>query len=1151
MLRIGSCRVTSQHEKHENGDSLQDPIEVPGDVVDLLAAYDEQLRNGTHSNLHDATTVEFVPGKKADSLIGCLHLLERAWPRSTLSDEPPIPTQIGRFQLECVLGVGGFGVVYKAYDPTLRRQVALKVPRLHSLADEGWAKRFEREACAAAALDHPNIVPVLETGQTGPIRYIASAYCAGPNLAEWLREQVQPVPFRLVASLIRKLAEAVHYSHTKNVLHRDLKPGNVMLVPYGTSESPGPTNSELPFVPRLTDFGIAKILVDEFEKSTLNADTLAMGTPEYMSPEQTGQRDSPIGPAADIYGLGVILYQLLTGRTPFQGTNAADVMDQILNIEPVPLRQLRRDTPRDLETICLKCLEKKPTNRFSSAQNLADELERFLEGKPIVSRPASLLERGLRWCQRKPSMAGLIGVSITAIIAVLGLVTARNQSLNRFNKEIKQANVDLTNALVQAKEMKQVAEKSESQTKDALYAADINRAAAAWKDEDTMAMTALLDRHVPKPGERDRRGFEWWYLHGQARREHRELLDVGTALYTVCPSTNEKIWATAGLDATVRLFDPETGAVSKEIVTGQIEVNGLSFSPDGKELATSGDDGTIRIWDLQTSRERLRFKAHPGKAFQLFFTADGREIVSVGDNPVIRVFDSETGEHRRELIGHHGDVSCLVMGVDGKTFASTYTLPSVLWARDIPRGTAVIWDLKNWSWHREPWFGVSGQRPFGPVVFREDLDLMIVGMDASELASIRISENKTVATAKDLEDAESLALHPNGDLLAVGNKGGRIRFWNVSSNGELTPSMIPAWQAHRGQVNALVWTNDGSRLISAGNGGRILSWNRAKIETENPLRIEIPHWSRYCTIPETDQLVISQELGGGTTNALNWRTKQMSANFATGNFHDLTASANGQLLAGLKHINDRSELQLLDLKYPMDGGPVALTTIANWAPPGKLENFCFSPDSQSIAVSHWYQNSSDKPVEHFVWLLGVPDLERQFAIPVPNAKSMAFSPDGNTLALATQSGLTLWDLKQNRVVWDVSLRDVTVLTFSPDGRFIATGGDDRLVVFHNAIDGTVHRRLAGHRGRVRFLAFSPDNLTLASRDGTGAIKLWSVAAGQEMMEFYKADIHAGHLQFSRDGRHFFFQNIEPQHQRDVILIFDAPDDRTSPTSNRL
>ena len=1123
--------------RYDPDDVTREASSSKDDVADLLAAYDEQLRNGTNPNLHDATTVQFVPGPKVDSLIGCLHLLERAWPRSPVEEDLSIPKQIGRFQLESVLGVGGFGVVYKAYDPTLRRQVALKVPRLHSLADDDLAKRFEREARAAAALDHPNIVPVLETGQAGPIRYIASAYCSGPNLAEWLKEQTQPVPVDFAASLIRKLAEAVHYSHLQHVLHRDLKPGNVMLVPFGQSESPGMTKEELPFVPRLTDFGIAKVLDDD--GSILKTDTFAMGTPAYMSPEQTGKRDCPIGPAADVYGLGVMFYELLTGRTPFQGTNAADVMDQIQNSEPVSPRQLRREIPSDLETICLKCLEKKPSSRFLSAQDLADELRRFQQGQPILSRPVSPIEYGLRWCRRKPSTAGLIGVSTISLIAILGFVMTHTQNLARFNKDIKRANSDLTEALVRTKEMKQIAENSESQTRDALYASDINRAAVAWKDEDTMAMTALLDRHVPKPGERDRRGFEWWYLHGQAVREHRVLLDVGTALYALCPSPDRKIWATAGLDATVRLFDPETGAVLQEIVTGQIEVNGLAFSPDGKELATSGDDCTIRVWDLKTNCERIAFKAHPGKAYQLFFTPDGSEIVSSGDNPIIRVFDAQSGQLRRELGDHHGNVASLTLGNDGRTFASTYTATDAA-AHPEFTGTAVLWDLKSWNWKREPWFGIGSRHGFGPVAFREDLDLMVVAADASELVSIRISQNKTVAIAKDLENVESLAWHPNGSLLATGNKGGRIRFWNVGPHGELTTSDIPAWQAHRGLVYSVVWTDDGSRLISAGDDGRVLSWSRTKIESPNPRRIQIPHFNRFCLIPKTDQLLISQPIGSPNTTGVNWPHENRAVIFQDHGFDEISPSRDGQFVAGLKELEDHSELDLLKIQKPKDAA-LGLTRVAKWAAPGKLRCVRVSPDSRSVAVSHWFQSSPEMPPEHFVCLLAIPDLERKTRIPVPHSKGLAFSPDGTTLALATQTGLALWDLEHDRVVWDVPLRDVTVLTFSPDGRFIVTGGDDRLVVFHNATDGTVHHRLAGHRGRVRYLAFSPDNRTLASGDNTGVIKLWSVDAAQELLEFANSD--ADDLEFSADGRQLFFKVTPSDVDHSEILIYDTPDDR--------
>ena len=388
-------------------------------LVNWLLDYDEYLRCGNLDHappngpaIADATT----PAE----LRTTLEELEEFWPRTGRPATSEEPARIGRFVIERTLGQGGFGIVYLAVDPALGRHVALKVPRLHALADAGLVERFRREARAAAALDHPNIVPVLETGQVASLYFIASSYCPGPNLAQWLKQQSGLVDPRLAAQLIARLADAVHYSHTRGVLHRDIKPGNVLLVPH-TEER---TDDGLPFTPRLTDFGLAKLVEQTLAEATLNPDAATatqqlLGTPAYMAPEQAGGRSAePASPACDVYSLGAVLYELLSGRTPFTGPNIADVLHQVVRDDVTPPRRLRHDLPRDLETICLKCPEKDPQRRYFSAQQLADDLQRYLANKPIAARRPTLGYRLAKLARRHR------GAVVASLLSLLLLLTA-------------------------------------------------------------------------------------------------------------------------------------------------------------------------------------------------------------------------------------------------------------------------------------------------------------------------------------------------------------------------------------------------------------------------------------------------------------------------------------------------------------------------------------------------------------------------------------------------------------------------------------------------------------------------------------------------------------------------------------------------------
>ncbi|MEX2167816.1 MAG: serine/threonine-protein kinase [Pirellulales bacterium] len=379
----------------------------------------------------------------------CLVLMSQVWPSPTRSTNggfnsstPGISDELAetadltrnqdRFEIRRLLGHGGFGVVLLAFDRRLGREVALKVPRPEVLVSRDMRHRFLREAQAAAALDHPNIVPVYDTGEIGPTWFITSRYVAGPTLAEWLQKQSVPVSSNDTCELVATLAEAVHHAHSRGVLHRDIKPANVLMEPTGEA-----ADRELPFSPRLTDFGLARRLDDE-EQFTKQG--VLVGTPRYMAPEQAAGHYKEVGIQTDVYGLGVILYELLAGSPPHAGGSELDTLRRVLE-HPVAIAPLRqRCVPRDLQTICLKCLEKQQARRYETAGALAADLRRFLAGEPVEARPVNSAGRLARWCRRRPwqaslsaalglvSILGLAGITWQWLRAEQGLVLARNEA---------------------------------------------------------------------------------------------------------------------------------------------------------------------------------------------------------------------------------------------------------------------------------------------------------------------------------------------------------------------------------------------------------------------------------------------------------------------------------------------------------------------------------------------------------------------------------------------------------------------------------------------------------------------------------------------------------------------------------------------------
>ena len=317
--------------------------------------------------------------------------------------ESPIGRTIGNYEVIELLGRGGQGVVYRARQKGLNRTVALKVIGLGQWATEAHLKRFRLEAAAAASLDHPCIVPIYEVGERDGSCYFSMKFLEGGQLDEVIRRT--PMPMRQAAELMAKVARTVHYAHEHGILHRDIKPGNILLDAKGE--------------PHLTDFGLARLLESE---SPVTRTLEVLGTPSYMAPEQAAGNNpaTRLTSATDVYGLGAVLYQLLTGHPPFAGGTTYETIKLVLETEPRQPRLWNPKIDRDLSTICLKCLEKEPAKRYASAQLLAEDIERFLRNEPIRSRRSSRLEHVWRWCKRKPLVASLIA----ALILIVAVGTA-------------------------------------------------------------------------------------------------------------------------------------------------------------------------------------------------------------------------------------------------------------------------------------------------------------------------------------------------------------------------------------------------------------------------------------------------------------------------------------------------------------------------------------------------------------------------------------------------------------------------------------------------------------------------------------------------------------------------------------------------------
>jgi tRNA A-37 threonylcarbamoyl transferase component Bud32 len=526
-------------------------------------------------------------------------------PKADDRASPPsgrIPRFLGEYEILEEIARGAMGVVYRARQDKLNRLVALKLIRDSSVAGPADLRRFHTEAEAVAQLDHPHIVPIYEIGQIDDQPYFSMRLLAGGNLTDHIPRLKQDP--RSAAALMGKVARAVHYAHQRTILHRDIKPSNILLDEAGE--------------PYVTDFGLAK----RFGPGSGTAATVTgavMGTPAYMSPEQAGGGTKSATTAADVYSLGATLYETLTGRPPFLGDSAAEIMRQVLDKEPARPQSINPKLDRDLETICLKCLAKEPPRRYGSAEALAEDLERWLAGMPIVARPVPAWERLFKWVKRQRELAALLTMLLLALLGLIG-----GGIWFTFKLRLER---DLANR--------------------ARYAADMNLARRALDDGLTYQVRQQLQVYESGSGAlADLRSFEWYYLANLCDPALIRLRGHEKAVMCVAFHRDGNRVVSGGADGSVRIWDV-TGRRALHVFEGTgAVIRCVAVSPDGHWLAAGDEDGGLRLWELDTQRKRA-LVAHKGPVASVAFSpANSRHLLSCDAERLIVQWDVKNGETR-------------------------------------------------------------------------------------------------------------------------------------------------------------------------------------------------------------------------------------------------------------------------------------------------------------------------------------------------------------------------------------------------------------------------------------------------------------------------------------------------------------------------
>jgi WD40 repeat protein/tRNA A-37 threonylcarbamoyl transferase component Bud32 len=968
----------------------------------------------------------------------------------------------GDYELLAEIGSGGMGVVYKARHKSLDRLVALKMVRASELGSTAEVQRFRNEAQILACLEHPHIVAIHEVGEHQGQVYFTMQLVEGGSLDQHLPRF--RADGRLSAQLLVAIARAVHHAHQRGVLHRDLKPSNILLDGEGR--------------PHVTDFGLAKQVAADHGLTQSGA---IVGTPGYMAPEQASGRPGLVTTAADVYGLGAILYALLTGRPPFHGETILDTLAQVREGEPERPSTRNARVDRDLEAICLKCLEKEPARRYRWAEGVAEDLERWLAGEPIRVRPARLWQRGLKWARRRPSLAALVVVSFLALLALVGAGVGW-----WYSGQLRTALAEVDQQRKEANRQRARAEEFEASVR---YARDMTLAHRAWHDAHVARMAGLLDAWRPTAeNPTDRRGWEWFYLSGLLGKHRLTFSAHDQGAAGVAFSPDGRFLATAGRDNKVKVWEAKTGSLVHTLTGHADEVLCVIFSPDGQWVVSSAKDATVRLWQVSTgqcvktlktvpdwlrgvafSRDGRHLAAtshgggiwlwktsswqrialsgrHRGPVQSVVFTPDSRQMVSAGVDHLDRqvcLWDLATGKEVRRFKGHTHLVNSAVVSPDGKTLATTSEDHMVkLWDMDSGR---VLHSLRGHA----HWPVQAAFSPDSKQVASASFDSTVKLWDVTtglERFTLRGQNDALVG----------VAFSPDGRQVASCSTRGTVMLHDVTSG----PPEVRLLAGHKGTVFGVAFDREGRRLVSGSVDGTAKLWDVAGgrvIRTFTGPGVRVDH---VALGPDGRLATVGAD--------------------------------------GVVRFYDADTGQPIPTRPGHQGG---------------IAGLAFHPAGRQLAFVR-----RDNTVE--LWDARTGREVRSLGRHSARVRAVAYSPDGGLLVSAGEDDrITFQDPDTGAVrrILRASQDFVSGVAFSPDGETLVSGGQDGSVKFWEVTTGHPLRALQAHLGGVYSVGFHPAGQRLLTMGDDKTIKLWDVASGQETLSLRGHPLGLARAIFSPDG----------------------------------
>jgi eukaryotic-like serine/threonine-protein kinase len=1086
-----------------------------GDDADLRARVDALLR------AHDD------PESYLDRSVMQFAGVDRAF-------ESPLPaerigTLIGPYKLLEQIGEGGMGVVYMAEQQfPVRRRVALKIIKI-GMDTRQVIARFEAERQALALMEHANIARVLDAGATDSGRpYFVMELVRGIPITEYCDQNNVPIRERL--KLFIEVCNAVQHAHQKGIIHRDIKPSNVLV-----------TVNDGRAVPKVIDFGVAKATSQQLtEKTLFTAFTQMIGTPLYMSPEQADMSSVDIDTRSDIYSLGVLLYELLTGTTPFDQQrlrqSAFDEIRRIIREEEPPkpstristlgaartataahrnveIRRLGQLVDGDLDWIVMKSLEKARQRRYETASDLIKDIERHLADQPVEARSPSARYRFYKFARRnRRAVLTALAVTIALLLAVVTLAISNARitvEKNQKSLALRDREAALTEkgaALESARASEGEAKSQEGLARRRFYASQMNLAMQAWEAGQPARMLQLLESQRPRFDQEDLRGFDWYYLWRLCQGTYRFSLptrNVDNAA-AVAISPDGKTLA-SGYGHTVRLWDVSTGRLIGELLGHDSTIGSLAFAPDGKILAST-DVETMKLWDLATRKEAAILK--PGQVVRgMQFTGDSRILALAGKS--VQLWDVVTN---REI--------CNLGESDKEPFRGVAVAPDGNAVAASGNGQVRIWIREESAWREAPRLQ-TGYYP--PLAISPDGKLLAVGYTSLTLYDLP-SRQERIPLLGHIGHVFAIAFADDGKRLVSGGADRTVRMWDVATGKQqvcianpgpvyglaLAPDAsvvaamgtdaIRVWDVaplapamvlrHAAPVYAVAFSPDGKTLASGGRDGTKLWDPSTGMEISTLGSVPTPYMSTsgLAFSPDGTSLA-SSGVVKGTIDIWDLTGRRLAALTTGGQmFHRLAFSPDGKSLA---EANGGSG----DLA-PVPAGVWDLASQRRRLALSLSKTACavaYSPDGKTLAVGGQYGI-----VKLFDAQSGreLTTLQR-FVLAIDWIDALAFSPDGHKLATGNRQGVVhIWDVATNQLVASLigHTNSVTSLAFGDGGRTLATASDDRTIRLWDVATGQERITLKGHQARVTCVAFAPDGNALATSSEDETVRLWPAAA---------------------------------------------------------